>query len=595
MPETGDTGSPRTLRLTVLGSGTSMGVPTVGCECAVCRSTNPHDKRTRASVLLSFNGRNVVIDTTPDFRYQALRAGLKRLDAVVFTHGHADHILGLDDVRPFNLKQQAPLPVFGSEETLATLRRTFSYIFDSRPSLSTIPSLTLHRIDGPLDVHGLRLTPIPAAHGDMSVLGFRFGRAAYLTDFSTVPESSKALLRDLDDLILDALRYTPHPMHSNIEQSLKLLQELKPRRAWFTHMSHDVSHAVATAELEAHPGPSQVRLAYDGLSFDVPLQPGMRVFRSPHEWAVGTRSDGKQTASFLTIGNFDGLHLGHQKILRNVVEHKDAANEKGEHLLAGVVTFDPHPLKLLRPAEAPAMLATMEQRLAGFEQAGMDAAMVLRFDESLSRLSAKEFVLDILVNQLCVRHVLVGANFRFGHRQAGDVQMLKGLGHQFGFTVEVVPPVELDGAVVSSTEVRKALYAGNVERAAMLLGRPFTLSGPLVKGTGTGSKQLVPTLNLDPAQECLPENGVYVTETALETEVFPSVTNIGTRPTLDGAKLSVETHLLDFNREVTAGLLEVRFLARLREEKKFPSLDALREQILADIARAREVHSARNT
>ncbi len=595
MPEPGATASPRTLRLTVLGSGTSMGVPTVGCECAVCRSTNPRDKRTRASVLLSFGGRNVVIDTTPDFRYQALRAGLKRLDAVVFTHGHADHILGLDDIRPFNLKQQAPLPVYASEETLATLRRTFSYIFDSRPSLSTVPSITLHRIDGPLDLHGLRLTPIPAAHGDMSVLGFRFGRAAYLTDFSAVPESSKELLMGLDDLILDALRYTPHPMHSNIEQSLKLLEELKPRRAWFTHMSHDVSHAAATTELDAHPGPSQVRLAYDGLSFEVALQPSMRVFRSPHEWAVGTRSEGKQVPTFLTIGNFDGLHLGHQKILQTVVEHKNDANEKGEGLLAGVVTFDPHPLKMLRPADAPPMLATMEQRLAGFEQAGVDAAMVLRFDEPLSKLSAKEFVLDILVNQLCVRHVLVGANFRFGHRQAGDVQMLKGLGQQFGFTVEVVPPVELNGAVVSSTEVRKALAEGDVARASLLLGRPFVLSGTVIRGTGTGSKHLVPTLNLAPNQECLPGNGVYVTEALLDSEVFPSVTNIGTRPTLDGSKLSVETHLLDFNREVAPGAMEVRFLSRLRDEKKFPSLDTLREQILADVEAARQFHAGRRT
>ncbi len=593
MSAPGPSDSPRTLRLTVLGSGTSMGVPTVGCECAVCRSTNPRDKRTRASVLLSFNGRNVVIDTTPDFRYQALRAGLKRLDAVVFTHGHADHILGLDDIRPFNLKQQAPLPVYAADETLATLRRTFSYIFDTRPSLSTVPSITLHQIDGELDLHGLRLTPIPAAHGDMSVLGFRFGRAAYLTDFSTVPDSSKKLLMGLDDLILDALRYTPHPMHSSIEQSLKLLEELKPRRAWFTHMSHDVSHAAATAELSARPGPSQVRLAYDGLAFDVALDAGMRVFRSPHEWAVGTRSEGKQLATFLTIGNFDGLHLGHQKILRTVVEHKNTANEAGENLLAGVVTFDPHPLKMLRPAEAPAMLATMEQRLAGFEQAGMDAAMVLRFDEPLSRLSAKEFVLEILVNQLCVRHVLVGENFRFGHRQAGDVQMLKGLGQQFRFTVEVVAPVELEGITVSSTAVRKALGEGNVARAALLLDRPFSLTGPVIPGTGTGSKQLVPTLNIAPAQECLPANGVYVTETVLEAEVFASVTNIGLRPTLGGTQLSVETHLLDLARPVTAGSIEVRFLGRLRDEMKFSSVEKLREQILADMDEARLFHQSR--
>jgi phosphoribosyl 1,2-cyclic phosphate phosphodiesterase len=267
------------LRLTVLGSGTSMGVPTVGCRCAVCCSTNPHDKRTRASVLLSFRStslggaspRNIVVDTTPDFRYQALRAGLDRLDAVVFTHGHADHILGLDDIRPFNLIQRTVLPIYASEETLDILKRTFSYIFDGAPTQSTVPSVTLKRIDGPLNLFGLALIPVLARHGEMEVLGFRFGRAAYLTDFSSVPEESRALLHDLDDLILDALRDTPHPMHSTVEQSLALVDELKPKRAWFTHICHDLPHAKTNQRLAKHPGPSQVRLAHDGLSFEVHL------------------------------------------------------------------------------------------------------------------------------------------------------------------------------------------------------------------------------------------------------------------------------------------------------------------------------------
>ena len=267
------------LRLTVLGSGTSMGVPTVGCRCAVCCSDDPHDKRTRASVLLSFRAtslggvalRNIVVDTTPDFRYQALRAGLDRLDAVVFTHGHADHILGLDDIRPFNLKQQAVLPLYGAEETLSILKRTFAYIFDGVPTQSTVPSVALHRIVGPLTLFGLTLTPVPAMHGEMSVLGFRFGGAAYLTDFSQIPESSRELLHDLDDLILDALRYTPHPMHSTVEQSLALVEELKPRRAWFTHICHDLPHTETNARLARYAGPSRVQLAHDGLSFEVRL------------------------------------------------------------------------------------------------------------------------------------------------------------------------------------------------------------------------------------------------------------------------------------------------------------------------------------
>lgn len=243
-----------------------MGVPTLACHCAVCESTDPLDKRTRPSVLLAYGGRNVVIDTTPDFRFQAIRVRLERLDAVLYTHGHADHILGLDDIRPYNLKQRGAVPLYGSADTLATLRRQFSYIFDGAPSVSSLPGVELHTIDGPFDLFGAKIVPVPAIHGPTSVLGFRFGRAAYLTDFSQIPDESKRLLIDLDDLILDALRYVPHPMHSTVDQSLALVDELKPRRAWFTHICHDLSHAQANARLPEH-----VRLAYDGLQFEVAL------------------------------------------------------------------------------------------------------------------------------------------------------------------------------------------------------------------------------------------------------------------------------------------------------------------------------------
>ena len=256
------------LRLTVLGSGTSMGVPTLGCRCRVCRSPDPRDNRTRPSVLLSRAGRNVVIDTTPDFRFQALRARLDRLDAVVFTHGHADHILGFDDIRPFNMHQKELVPVYASAETLAILRRTFAYVFDDTPSLSTIPQVSLRRIDGPFDPFGAELVPVPALHGEMEVLGFRFGRAAYLTDFSSLPESSKRLLGGLDDLILDALRHTPHPMHQTVEQALAVVAELAPRRAWLTHIAHELPHEETNLRLRDR-GLPHVQLAYDGLSFEV--------------------------------------------------------------------------------------------------------------------------------------------------------------------------------------------------------------------------------------------------------------------------------------------------------------------------------------
>lgn len=243
-----------------------MGVPTLGCHCAVCRSTDPLDKRTRASLLLSYDGRNFVIDTTPDFRYQAIRAGIDRLDAVIYTHAHADHILGLDDIRPFNFKQRNLVPLYASADTLATLQRQFSYIFEEPAPESTLPQVELHTINGIIRLFGLEIVPIPAEHGSGPVLGFRFGKAAYLTDFSHVPESSKKWLAGLDDFILDALRYTPHPAHSNVEQSLALVAELKPKRAWFTHICHDLGHAETNARL-----PENVRLAYDGLKLEVRL------------------------------------------------------------------------------------------------------------------------------------------------------------------------------------------------------------------------------------------------------------------------------------------------------------------------------------
>jgi phosphoribosyl 1,2-cyclic phosphate phosphodiesterase len=248
-------------RITVLGSGTSVGVPTVGCNCAVCRSSDPRDNRLRPSILLSYDGRNVLIDTTPDFRTQALRIGLQRLDAVVFTHSHADHIMGLDDVRPFNFRQKGRIPIFAAAETMGNIQRCFRYIFEAGAKESNVPQLDARLIDGaPFDVFGLEFIPIPILHGKQTIYGFRFGAAAYLTDHSEIPEESMEKLRGLDVLFLDALRYKPHPTHSTVDRSTATVEKLAPRRAFFTHICHDLGHARAESML-----PPGVRLAYDGL------------------------------------------------------------------------------------------------------------------------------------------------------------------------------------------------------------------------------------------------------------------------------------------------------------------------------------------
>jgi phosphoribosyl 1,2-cyclic phosphate phosphodiesterase len=252
------------MRLTFLGTGTSTGVPTLTCECPVCLSSDPRDKRTRPSVLLEYDGRAVVIDTTPDFRQQALRARMRRLDAVVFTHEHADHILGLDDVRVFYFRQHVPIPIYADSRTMESIRRVYKYIFDQSYAYGGIAKLDPQLIDGPFDLWGERLIPVPVVHGDLPVLGFRFGHAAYVTDFSAIPEPTLPLLEDLDVLILDALRHKPHPTHSSVEQSLGLVERVQPRRAFFTHIAHELGHEETNATLPPH-----VRLAYDGLVLDL--------------------------------------------------------------------------------------------------------------------------------------------------------------------------------------------------------------------------------------------------------------------------------------------------------------------------------------
>lgn len=249
----------------VLGSGTSVGVPMVGCRCKVCTSSDRRDKRLRPSVLLRLGEKRVLIDTSPDFRYQALHFGIDRIDAILYTHSHADHILGLDDVRPFNFMQRQEIPIFASPESWDVIERTFRYVFDKSPTESSRPRLKPNLFDtDPFCVAGIQFDPIRMAHGKGTVHGFRFGDCAYLTDHSSIPDESIEKLYGLDVMFLDALRHNPHPTHSTVDESLKTVDLLRPKRAYFTHISHDLLHATVEGRL-----PEGVHLAYDGLEIPI--------------------------------------------------------------------------------------------------------------------------------------------------------------------------------------------------------------------------------------------------------------------------------------------------------------------------------------
>jgi phosphoribosyl 1,2-cyclic phosphate phosphodiesterase len=267
--------------LTFLGTGTSMGVPTLGCGCAVCTSAvtpppagDPRNRRTRPSIRIAWQtggaDHAVLIDTGPDFHAQAIRENVNHVDAVFFTHPHADHILGMDDLRPLTFALVDPLPLYADDQTAATIERVFDYTFRPPSRGTTIARVKLNRLDEREAVHlyGAAFQRVPVNHGNLVISGYRFGSAAYLTDMSSIPESSLAQLQNLDILILDALRHTPHPTHSNVENSLKIVEQLKPKRAFFTHMGHDLDHAATDATLPPH-----VRLAYDGLKLDFDLAP----------------------------------------------------------------------------------------------------------------------------------------------------------------------------------------------------------------------------------------------------------------------------------------------------------------------------------
>jgi phosphoribosyl 1,2-cyclic phosphate phosphodiesterase len=266
------------MRVTVLGSGTSHGVPSIGCDCAVCRSTDPRDRRTRPSILITLHSaapspfgdavRSILVDTSTDLREQALANNVRRVDAILFTHSHADHIFGLDDVRRYNQIQRGAIACFADADTAANLRQMFSYVFDPPAQIGGgIPQLTLFTIGGRFSLGGVEIVPVPLFHGRLPVLGFRIGPFAYLTDCNRIPDESWMLLNEnggVRTLILDALRHRPHSTHFSVGEAIDVAARLGAERAYFTHICHDLGHADTSARL-----PAGVELAYDGLVLEV--------------------------------------------------------------------------------------------------------------------------------------------------------------------------------------------------------------------------------------------------------------------------------------------------------------------------------------
>lgn len=241
----------------------------IGCTCEVCRSVDPRDRRLRPSIYLDVPGRaGILVDTTPDLRQQALAHAIARLDGVLFTHSHADHILGLDEIRRFNFMQGSSIPCYAAADAWDSIRRTFHYVFDDLPRQGGgIPKIDVHEISGPFAVAGVHVTPVPLLHGRMPILGFRFGTLAYLTDCSAIPDESWPLVAGVETLVIDALREKKHPTHFTVGEALEAIARIGPRRAYLTHMSHALGHAETNARL-----PAGVELAYDGLSLDARVE-----------------------------------------------------------------------------------------------------------------------------------------------------------------------------------------------------------------------------------------------------------------------------------------------------------------------------------
>jgi riboflavin kinase / FMN adenylyltransferase len=288
--------------------------------------------------------------------------------------------------------------------------------------------------------------------------------------------------------------------------------------------------------------------------------------------------------SLVTVGNFDGVHRAHAHVLGEIVLR---ARQSGCKAVA--VTFEPHPARILRPDSGLKLLTPDPEKLRLLKATGVDAVLLLPFGRDLSLMTPRQFAEEILSKKLNAREVHEGYNFRFGHKAAGDVNVLAQLGREMGFEVKIYPEDKLRGELVSSSHIRKLLQEGRVSRARHLLARPFSILGTPARGRGYGTKYIVPTINLAPYEELVPKDGVYITWTQVGTERFDSVTNVGNRPTFGSDSFAIESHLLDFH-PIELGSeseVEICFLYRLRDEIKFPSIEALREQIAKDVKKAR--------
>ncbi len=252
------------MRVIVLGCATSTGVPIIGCGCSVCSSDNPRNKRTRCSLFIEASGKNILIDTSPDLRIQAFRHNITRIDAVLYTHSHADHTHGIDELRTYNFMNKMVIPCYGDPQTVSNIMSNFKYIFDGSFPSGGKPKLSISAVDGDFYVYGIRIIPIEVEHADWLILGYRIGNMAYLTDCSGIPESSAEKLHGLDLLIIDALRYRPHPAHLSVDQSIEVIREIKPKIAVFTHMGHELDYEKLSKEL-----PENIEPAYDGMEFDL--------------------------------------------------------------------------------------------------------------------------------------------------------------------------------------------------------------------------------------------------------------------------------------------------------------------------------------